>query len=189
MNIIKKIINRFEQNMMLVENIIYLFGLRGAEYLLAIILIPFLVRALGPEKYGAIVLAQSILQYFIVINNYGFYYTATRAIALENDKDKQMDILNTVNYCKLILLIFVIFSFIFLQAMHMLPVEDNTLFYFCFVGVIGQAFFPVWFFQGIQRMRFVTIANVVARLFSLVFIIVLVTSSKAAAVSSSDAAC
>ena len=36
--------------------------------------------------------------------------------------------------------------------------------------VVGNVIFPIWFFQGIQRMRYITIVNIIGRIFSVVCI-------------------
>ena len=48
----------------LLKNIFSIVSLKGLEYLLALAILPYLVRVLGVEKYGTIVFMQSIIQYF-----------------------------------------------------------------------------------------------------------------------------
>ena len=48
--------------MNLLKNIISMVSLKGLEYLLALILLPYLVRVLGAEKYGSIIFMQSVVQ-------------------------------------------------------------------------------------------------------------------------------
>ena len=56
----------------LLKNIFSMVSLKGLEYLLALAILPYLVRVLGVEKYGTIVFMQSIIQYFVIIIDYGF---------------------------------------------------------------------------------------------------------------------
>ena len=42
--------------------------------------------------------------------------------------------------------------------------------------VIGEVLFPIWFFQGIEKMRYIAILNIVAKLFFLVAILVFIKS-------------
>src|SRR5690554_6037335 len=53
---------------------------------------------------------------------------------------------------------------------------DYTLYVYSFLTVIGQALFPVWFFQGLEEMRYITIINVVSKLLSVILIFIFVTS-------------
>ncbi|MEJ2630544.1 MAG: oligosaccharide flippase family protein [Acidihalobacter sp.] len=67
------------------KNIVSLFVLQGANYVLPLITVPYLVRVLGPENFGRIAFAQAFIQYFVVLTDYGFNLSATRAVALVRD--------------------------------------------------------------------------------------------------------
>ena len=55
--------------------------LRAMEYILSFILVPYLLRVLGPAQYGAIAFMQGIIGYFSLCINYGFPLIAPRDIA------------------------------------------------------------------------------------------------------------
>src|SRR5690606_28255832 len=47
--------------------------------------------------------------------------------------------------------------------------NQEFIFYISFFGmVLGNAAFPLWYFQGIERMKFITIINVLAKLLSVI---------------------
>ncbi len=75
---------------------------------------------------------------------------------------------------KLLLAIFSFFImlgiiFIFEQFDH-----NYKLYIYTFGWVIGQAIFPIWFFQGIEKMKYITIFKILAQLMSLLAIVVFV---------------
>jgi PST family polysaccharide transporter len=51
---------------------------------------------------------------------------------------------------------------------------DAQVYYLSFGIVIGQALFPDWFFQGIEKMKFVTIINILAKVIFTVLVFVLI---------------
>ena len=50
-----------------VKNAFLLSGLQAITYLLPIIVIPYVFRTLGPEKFGLIAFAEAFIQYFMII--------------------------------------------------------------------------------------------------------------------------
>ena len=64
----------------LVENIFSMVTLRGLEYLLSFLLVPYLLRVLGPTNFGAVAFMQGVVVYFNLFIDYGFNLTAPRAL-------------------------------------------------------------------------------------------------------------
>lgn len=149
----------------LIENIFSMVTLRGMEYILAFILVPYLLRILGPTQYGAIAFMQGIIAYFILVINYGFNITAPKDIALAS-KEELPKIFSSYFWGTVFL--FMACSFIFAIGYCVLHIFFNLsldlpLFFACYMSAIGLVIFPIWFFQGIQQMRYITILNLTGR--------------------------
>ena len=71
----------------LIENIFSMVTLRALEYILAFILVPYLLRVLGPSNFGAVVFMQGLMGYLVLVVNYGFNLTAPRALARADEED------------------------------------------------------------------------------------------------------
>jgi len=138
--------------------------LQALNYLIPIITMPYLIRVLGIEKYGIITFAYSIISYFIVLTDYGFNLTATRYIAIyKGNQEKINEVVGSVYIIKFI--IFII-SFLFLVAIvQLFPSlhQNKTIYYLYFGVVLGQVLFPVWFFQGMESMKYITIVNTISK--------------------------
>jgi PST family polysaccharide transporter len=159
----------------LVENFFSLSVLQGANYLLPLITLPYLVRVLGPEKYGLVMFAQAFLQYFVVLTDYGFDLSATREISLHRqNKQKTTEIFSAVILIKLLLMI-ISFSILLLTVFSFKKFEAEWELYLLTFGIVmGNVLFPVWFFQGMEKMKFVTLLNITAKLIFTVLIFVFI---------------
>ena len=69
----------------LMVNVASLGILQLANYIIPIIIIPFVVRALGVEIFGKVSYAQNIITYLTIVVNYGFEYSATQDVAINRD--------------------------------------------------------------------------------------------------------
>jgi PST family polysaccharide transporter len=157
------------------KNYVALIFIQGTNFILPLIIFPYLVRTLGSEKYGLVMVAQSVALFLTIIVDFGFNISATREVAnLKNDKEKLSQFYWNVFSIKLVL---IIITFLLLLGLIIYVDKfsvDPLIYLFSFGLVLGQAIFPTWFFQGIEKMQVITIVNVAAKLFftiSLFFVV------------------
>jgi len=148
----------------LVENFISLSTLQGINYILPLITVPYLVRVLGPEKFGLIAFAQAFVQYFVILSDYGFNLSATKKISIHReDKERVSAIFSSVIFIKFC---FMLLAFLALMGLvFSIPKLDTNwiVYLFAFGMVIGKVLFPLWFFQGMERMKYVTLLDFLAK--------------------------
>ena len=153
-------------NRQLSANIVSLFILKGAEYIVSFITLPYLLRVLGPAGYGSIVFCQTIMNYGNLVVDYGFNLTAPRDIAKDDPEDIPQDFAAILGAKLLLLALATIVLgaglFVFRDSL------DTLLVLACLPALVGGALFPIWYFQGIQQMRFITIFNIIARTCSVI---------------------
>ena len=159
----------------IIENIFSLSVLQTANYILPLVTLPYLVRVLGPEKFGLVAFSQAFTQYFLMLTDFGFNLSATREISINrNDKKKVATIFYSVFIVKIILLLFCFFVLVLIMAIFSKFSSEKTLYLYSFLSVIGWVMFPQWFYQGIEDMKFVTFFNIGAKLFFTICIFIFI---------------
>ena len=177
MKFLSKIFDRLhnEEYKIIASNYISLSILQIANYLLPLIVLPYLVRVLGTEKFGLIIFAQALATFLTVFTDFGFNISGTREISLnKKDKKKISGVFWSIMTIKFFLtIIALIILVLIVRNFNRFEVEEDV--YFLSFGiVIGQAIFPQWFFQGIEKMKIVTLVNIFAKVIFTVLVFVLV---------------
>jgi PST family polysaccharide transporter len=144
------------------KNVASLSVLQAITYILPIIILPYLFRVIGPEKFGLIAFAQAFVQYFMILTDYGFSVSATKEISLcRNEHAKVCQAFSSVMTVKIIL------AFLSLLIMgtlvYFIPKfrNDWLVYVLSFGAVLGNTLFPVWFFQGTEKMKHIADLNII----------------------------
>lgn len=157
------------------KNYIYLLMIQGANFILPLITIPYLVRTLGINKFGIVMVAQSFAILLTIITEFGLDMSATRQVALiKNDKRKVSQYFFDVFFLKMFLVIvaFIILAFFIFYVDKFS--REYLVYFFSFGMVFGQALFPAFFFRGIEEMRIVTIINVLAKVIFTISVFIII---------------
>lgn len=152
----------------LTGNIMSLFTLKGAEYIVSFITLPYLLRVLGPEHYGMIVFAQTLMNYGSLLVDYGFNLTAPRDIAKAEKEDVPLHFSAILSARILLLLFGIVLGTVVVYVFS--DLLDTYLIFCVLPAAIGTAIFPIWYYQGIQQMRFIAIFNIIAKTIAVICI-------------------
>jgi O-antigen/teichoic acid export membrane protein len=159
-------------------NILSLYVAQGLNYLLPLLVLPYLLRVLGPGSYGSIAFAQAFIAYVVILTDFGFHFSATRAVSLARDDAGQLArIFWSTMAAKSLLL--VLGALVVVPAILLVPAlrEHWTLIALCSLVVVGGVILPQWYFQGLERMRAFAAVQVVVKLITLPAIFVFVHSA------------
>jgi len=174
MKIDAEIINK-EDFKTILNNFFSLTLLKVLTYILPLITFPYLIRVLGVEKFGLIMFAQATMYYFEIVVDFGFNLSATREVALNAKKvNKLNEIISAVFSIKCFLLIISFLILFIVLSIFDRFTDDYLIYYYSFLKVIAITFFPVWFFQGIEKMKYVTYINIVSKSIYTVLIFVFI---------------
>ena len=153
--------------------------LQAITYALPIVILPYLFRVLGPEKFGLIAFAQAFVQYFMILTDYGFNISATKEISLHRgEHEKVCRVFSSVITVKLALAVISLAVLGF--AVYFVPKfrADWMVYVLSFGAVVGNTLFPVWFFQGTEKMKHIADLNIIGGLVLTVLIFVFVRSPR-----------
>ncbi len=150
--------------MRLFKNFTALSTLQATEYLLPLITMPYIIRVIGPEKFGLLAFATAFAMYFQMFTEYGLSYTATRDIAYNrNNKNKLEEIFNSVLALKIVLLIISFILFFAIVFFFEKFRADSQIYLLTFGAVIGNSIFPSWLYQGLEKMKHLAVINIITR--------------------------
>lgn len=163
----------------LLESFCSLSILNILNLILPLITLPYLVHVIGIEKYGIYSFAYAIIQYILLISTYGFNLSATKLISEKRTDNKYVSVVfNSVIVCRLLLFLF---SFlIFFLFSFFLPVFSDSIYIIIYgLGIIlGDVFTPIWLFQGMGKMRYITIVNVLSKVLFTLLIFVFISTEE-----------
>lgn len=143
-------------------NVLSLSTLQGINYILPLIVMPYLIRVIGPEKFGLLAFAQAFAQYFLILTDYGFSYSATREVSLHRENHKRVSLIfSSVTAVKFVLLLVSFFALALILRFVPRFENDWQVFAFSFGVVVANTLFPVWFYQGIEKMRYISVLNII----------------------------
>jgi PST family polysaccharide transporter len=158
-----------------VRNALFLYGVQISGYVFPFVTLSYLSRILSPEKIGLISLATYFMWYFNTLTEYGFNLTATRRIAINKDSPEAINqIFNAVMLAKGFLTaigFIVMMLVVFLNPKYR---DHWQLFPLCFLTVIGGWLFPMWLYQGMEKMATVAARDFIAKLIATVLTLIVV---------------
>ena len=147
-----------------VENAIYLTILQWFNYLIPLLILPYLVRTIGTKMFGLVMFAQTVATIFTLITDFGFSITGTRALSiLKKNRTMKGELFFGVMSIKFALIILLLFFLFALTSTSDKFSQNKLIYYYSFGVTIGMTIFPSWFFHGIQNMKVITIVNAVSR--------------------------
>lgn len=165
---------RFEAEEKLAKNTAMLFLLTFSNYLFNFITMPYQTRVLGPEVFGNLGFATSVMTYFQLLLDFGFLLSATEEIAKHrDDKPFVSRVLSAVIWCKFGLVAFSFVVMILLCLTVPRFQSDVPLFFLYLTAYAIYGFLPDFLYRGIEEMQAITIRSVLIKLFSTFMIFLL----------------
>ncbi len=168
MNLDLKKINQLrkgKEGKKLVGNFVSLAMLQVASYIFPLLTIPYLAHVIGVDKYGELVFASSIMIYFQTVVDYGFNFSSVRDIARCKENLQEASAIYSRVMWSRFALVFLAFLILVILIILIPKFQGMQLVLLAsFMMVIGYALFPEWMFQAVEKMKYITIFNVIIKL-------------------------
>ncbi len=159
----------------LITNFSALTVMQMVQYAAPLIVLPYLVRIIGPANFGVISFAQAIAYYFALIPDLGASLYATREISLiKDDRVKLSAFVSGILILKGIILL--VSLLVYAAIVFFVPRFHSEIWVFIFgMGyIIGETYIPGWFFMGIEKMINITIGISIIRILGLILIFIFI---------------
>lgn len=159
-----KRVSKSKDGKVVASNFGYLMLLQIASYIFPLITIPYLARVIGVDGFGKIAFASGVMVWLMTISDWGFNYTATRDVARNKDDHiKVSKIFSNILWARLSLMSVSLIFLLFLIALIPYFKVNRDILLVSFLIVPGNILFPQWFFQAIEKMKFITIFSLISK--------------------------
>lgn len=145
-------------------NTISLMVIQFLNYALPFITLPYVSRIFSVDKFGLIFYAQVIMDYFWRFVMFGFDLSGVRTIAKNSNNQKRVS--NDFSAILTVQLIFLAIGFLLLILLiSFIPKfrTDWLVYLLTYIGLLGQILIVTWFYQGMEKMKFITFLNIITR--------------------------
>jgi polysaccharide transporter, PST family len=173
------LIFKHKDHKVLLTNIFSLGTIQLVNYVLPLLTVPYLVRILKPDYFGLIAFSTATISYFIMLTDYGFNLSATRQISIHRKNiNKVNEIFNSTIFIQagLLLVSFALLCILIFSFDRFF--KNWELYMISFGMVIGHFLFPVWLFQGMEKMKYITIINVSTKIIFTLLIFIVIREQK-----------
>lgn len=156
----------FSRHKIVMGNIVSLWILQWVGYVFPLIVLPYVLPIIWVENFGKISFALAFVAFFTLIVNYGFNLTATKDISKNrHDKNIYSSIFHSVLYAKIVL--FLVSAVFYYTIIFLFSFENILLYHIVFLWVFAEVLFPVWMFQWMEKMKYITVINVIVKILML----------------------
>lgn len=161
----------------LLSNFFFLGIVQVSNFILPLLVFPYIVKTIGNANFGVLSFGLSLAFYLSAFAEYGFGMSATKSVANNSTNLQYLSELfkNVFHARLLILLVLLLIGSVLVYTMpsHYLTPRSYVLIIFY---ILGGFMVPNWFFQGLQRMKYITFYTLLSKLVATVLVFLLIKS-------------
>lgn len=130
-----------------------------------LIVIPYVVSICGEENFGKAAVGMAMAFFLYVFVDYGSEIVGSREVAINRNNLKRLENILIVNLVSRLLLLLLVLSISILLIYVVFGLRnEKELFLGSLLIVVGQYFNLSWFFQGLEKVTWITFGNVFSKI-------------------------
>ncbi|MCR9082177.1 MAG: oligosaccharide flippase family protein, partial [Cyclobacteriaceae bacterium] len=160
-----------------IQNFLFLAIIQSSNVLISIISMPLLIQSIGVDQFGLVNLALSVIILLNILVGFGYNLSAPREVAVNQQNKEALSHLVSNVFSGKAMLAAVATLLILIGAFGLnLFQEYQLILVFSSLLLFSEATLPLWFFQGMEKMKLVSIANIFSKLLFLMGIVLFIHS-------------
>lgn len=158
-----------------IQNFLFLAIIQSSNVLISIITMPLLISSIGVDQFGLVNLSLSVIILLNIMVGFGYNLSAPRDVAVNQLNKKALSQLVSNVFSGKILLAFLATFFVLVGVFGLNLFKDyQVILVFSVLLLFSEATMPLWFFQGMEKMKLVSIANIFSKLLFLMGIVLFI---------------
>ncbi len=158
-----------------IQNFIFLVVIQASNVLISIISMPLLIQSIGLDQFGLVNLALSVIILLNILVGFGYNLSGPREVAIYQSSTTSLShVVSNIIFSKLVLATFASLLILLGVIVFDLFKEYQTILVFSILLLYSEATLPLWFFQGMEKMKLISIANIFSKLLFLMGIVLFI---------------
>lgn len=163
----------------LLINTMYLYLLSFSTQLLYLITIPYQTRVLGPQYYGYIGFAVSIMSYIQLILDFGFILSGTESVTIHrNDRTYISKLFTVITIYKTLCGMFLMMVMYILCYIIPAFQQARMIILIYTIAYCVNSLTPDYIYRGLEKMKYITFRTVFVKVIFTILMFVFVKDSK-----------
>ena len=157
------------------QNALSLTLLQIGQYLVPLVILPYLTRVLGAEGFGLVGFATAFTVYFVLVVEWGFNLAATREVSVHRHDKAARSTVFWETLCARWMLTAASAAMIWLLTLWVPRLHElSTLLWIGLLQILSATLSTAFYYQGIEKMRAMALINLGMRALSIPLIVLLV---------------
>lgn len=160
------------------KNVFWLYVLNLSNIIIPYLILIYITRVLSPSGYGTFSFVLAFIGYFQTIIDYGFNLTGARQIAKVSENPKKLShVYSSIMSAKFLLFGLTILPLLFLTFIVPSINEYRVLVWIMCITLLGYTIMPTWLYQGMQKVKSMTLISVLVRTVFVVSVFIFVNDT------------